>query len=93
MRNDGGPAFPIQKEMLSTKIEQGHLSEITTIPGMTLRDYFAAKAMQALIMKIELTVSKADCEHLHIEKWKAISKGAYKYADAMLEEKKLEEQS
>ena len=93
MRNNGGPAFPCKEFSHIVVVDGDYPQEVfTNAPGMTLRDYFAAKAMQALIMKIELTVSKADCEHFHIEKWKAISKGAYKYADAMLEEKKLEEQ-
>jgi len=38
-RDTGGPAFPI-KGPIMTSDEQ----------GMTLRDYFAAKAMQALII-------------------------------------------
>lgn len=37
-RDDGGPAFP-----LVTGIE-------SLYDGMSLRDYFAAKAMQALVM-------------------------------------------
>lgn len=43
-RNDGGPVFPC---------EQGHIPDgtwnQTFEPGMTLRDYFAAKAMQSLL--------------------------------------------
>jgi hypothetical protein len=35
--NDGGPAFPVE----NVHIWQGH--------GMSLRDYFAAKAMQGLV--------------------------------------------
>ena len=90
MRNDGGPAFPIQKEMLSTKIEQGHLSEITTIPGMTLRDYFAAKAMQGILSCFHEYREIADVTG---DKTEARAELAYKLADAMLEEKqKLEEQ-
>ena len=90
MRNNGGPAFPVQKEMLSTKIEQGHLSEITTIPGMTLRDYFAAKAMQGILSCFHEYQEIADVTG---DKTEARAKLAYKLADAMLEEKKLEEQS
>ena len=36
MNNDGGPAFPSEYTLPENQ-------------GMTLRDYFAAKAMQALI--------------------------------------------
>jgi hypothetical protein len=56
MINDGGPAFP----------RTGWPNET----GMTLRDYFAAKAMQALAQKYS---HEGD-----------ISRNAYKIADAML---------
>jgi hypothetical protein len=61
----GGPAFPlaIDKQVLHD--------------GMTLRDYFAAKAMQGLLagklQSVELKVIAGDC---------------YKMADAMLEVRK-----
>ena len=59
--NTGGPAFP-QK------------TDITlSYSGMTLRDYFAAKAMQALIA--------ANGGELHYQHGAA---DAYSYADAML---------
>lgn len=57
-KNDGGPAFPIG----STPEEWGN--------GMTLRDYFAAKAMQNYIGD-DYTPD-------------AIAKAAYEMADAML---------
>ena len=56
--NNGGPAFPIG----STPEEWGN--------GMTLRDYFAAKAMQNYI-----------CDDYTPD---AIAKTAYEMADAML---------
>lgn len=62
--NNGGPAFNDEPE----------------IPGidfrcMTLRDYFAAKAMQAIITK-----GVSDCEDLAI----IIATESYSMADAML---------
>jgi hypothetical protein len=59
------PAFP-------TKINTEHFSHPSTIynTGMTLRDYFAAKAMQTLVSK-----------HSHEGD---VSRNAYKIADAML---------
>lgn len=44
MINDGGPAFPLPVEDLQcrSRFESGY-------GGMTLRDYFAAKAMQGLL--------------------------------------------
>jgi hypothetical protein len=38
----GGPAFPCEWDYINSKREAAN--------GMTLRDYFAAKAMQALII-------------------------------------------
>lgn len=65
-RNDGGPAFPT---------EQGHTPEglwnQTYDPGMTLRDYFAAKAMQGVLSRGIYSANQA-------------SDLAYWYADAML---------
>ena len=63
MNNDtGGPAFPVLHWISgeSTGAEE----------GMTLRDYFAAKAMQAMAQKYS---HEGD-----------VSRNAYKIADAML---------
>ena len=62
--NTGGPAFP------STMTD-----DTLHVPGMTLRDYFAAKALQGLV------VSEAGLT------FKAVAEDAYKYADAMLAER------
>lgn len=43
--------------------------------GMTLRDYFAAKAMQGIISALEFEYMNDD----------ALAKSAYRVADAMLE--------
>jgi hypothetical protein len=42
---DGGPAFPFTAECDETAFNQ------VLSTGMTLRDYFAAKAMQALLQR------------------------------------------
>jgi hypothetical protein len=51
--------------------------------GLTMRDYFAAQAMQAIITKFPL---------LQIDESKkvetSVALGAYKYADAMMEVRK-----
>jgi hypothetical protein len=63
-KETGGPAFPI-KGPIMTSDEQ----------GMTLRDYFAAKAMQGLF-----SCGKAHDEHTaHVT-----AKASYLLADAML---------
>lgn len=61
-KNNGGPAFP-------TAADNGHS---TNQDGMTLRDYFAAKAMNGYI--------SARAEGSMDE----IAEYSYKYADAML---------
>ena len=48
------------------------------VEGMTLRDYFAAKAMQALLAKTGWS------------DFKDITRGAYVIADAMLKEREIE---
>ena len=63
MSNTGGPAFP----------HENHLSH----RGMTLRDYFAAKAMQAILIAKYPITKEPNAEH-------AIAKAAYQGADAML---------
>ena len=62
MINDGGPAFPSEYTLPENQ-------------GMTLRDYFAAKAMQGLF-----SCGKAHDEHTaHVT-----AKASYLMADAML---------
>ena len=64
--NTGGPAFPVP-----SLVHNGHISH-----GMTLRDYFAAKAMQAI------TPSFANENILNPAE--VIADKAYALADAML---------
>ena len=63
-KNDGGPAFP----------ERGSRGIATGGEGMSMRDYFAAKAMQGIL-------SNPDGIGFPDEK---IAKDAYWMADAML---------
>ena len=62
----GGPAFPV----VTT-----HESYVSA-EGMTLRDYFAAKAMQALLANADSFMG-----------WDTIPADAYEMADAMLKAK------
>lgn len=66
--NDGGPAFP--EVPGECNVYQGK-------PGMTLRDYFAAKAMQAFITRVQHDMGAGMQDKL-IARW------AYETADAML---------
>lgn len=69
--NDGGPAFPTESE--------GQTGNSTwRFEGMTLRDYFAAAALQGLIA----TIPGPGCAE-----WTYYSEAAYKIADAMLAER------
>ena len=64
-KETGGPAFPIKGPVMSSD-EQ----------GMTLRDYFAARAMQGFVDEVGCNSD---------QKWfDEIAEGAYKVADAML---------
>lgn len=67
----GGPAFPVPSNTLQT------LPEKTLLSGMTLRDYFAAKAVQSVLL--DLTSSEWD--------YASIAMAAYEVADAMLVER------
>jgi hypothetical protein len=60
MSKDGGPAFPVPD------IDGGKVCE-----GMTLRDYFAAKALQGILNDADVF-------------WDKAAPLAYQYADAML---------
>lgn len=63
-KNNGGPAFPVMRDDVAQNDAWG---------GMTLRDYFAAKAMQGF----------AACEEQY-SNLDTMAKAAYSYADAMI---------
>ena len=77
MSNDtGGAAFPTSNYQKIVPISTGY-SE-----GMTLRDYFAAKAMQGIC------ASRDEAGVLIAHGYEWIASEAYKIADAMLEARK-----
>lgn len=74
-RDTGGPAFPIQS--VSQNQSTGEtVTHQAYESGMTLRDYFAAKAMQGLIAQSMGTALGSDP--------KFAAEYAYATADAML---------
>jgi hypothetical protein len=86
MKDDGGSAFPVAHQILDANHEHFKLG----CKGMTLRDYFAAKAMQAILTK--LPIVDQDGEFGVIVKDKIaynndIANSAYSIADAMLDER------
>ena len=70
-KETGGTAFPVEN--------------LTYHPGMTLRDYFAAKAMHAILRHYDVVVSFEEDEVNDPEGMPSlIAKDAYIMADAML---------
>lgn len=55
--------------------------------GMTLRDYFAAKAMQALMTNDRVSQEFNEMYQEGKDMMAAMAKGAYNIADAMLKER------
>lgn len=66
--NDGGPAFPLP-------LGSANMAEPSESGGMTLRDYFAAKAMAAYL---------PECGKASMSR---VAQAAYEMADAMLEQR------
>lgn len=75
MSKDGGSAFPLPLGTMNA-------AEPEQSGGMTLRDYFAARAMQGLMGRVWGEDGKPPENILEI--W---AKSAYKMADAMLAER------
>jgi len=77
--NDGGPAFPAldASQNLATGETTVHQAFYS---GMTLRDYFAARALQALLRNVRTSV----------DVWAVdpIAQNSYAMADAMLRARK-----
>lgn len=72
---DGGSAFPMQMPIDSNGNPTG-----ASVIGMSLRDYFAAKAMQAIMYKPKAgSISEEELSNM-----------AYRYADAMLKQREVD---
>jgi hypothetical protein len=81
--NDGGAAFPRYEWI-------GEVGQMLAVGGMSLRDYFAAKAMQGMLSvpDDQRYGDRAD-KSLSVEEWQAwcvtgMAEHAYRVADAML---------
>ena len=72
---DGGPAFPRAGFLSEIKTPEQVIAQYENKPqqGMTLRDYFAAKAMAA-----------SRSRNSSYATWKDLAEDAYEIADAML---------
>lgn len=73
---DGGPAFPQSDQHCSDSAYPAGGLE----PGMSLRDYFAAKAMNGFLSHDNLDIAKTT--------WEGLAEDAFALADAMLAERK-----
>ena len=74
--NTGGPAFPRSESLRYSEYITG---------GMTLRDYFAAKAMQGILESaIDWLPTGKEPDLSSLEIFKDLSNDAYAIADAML---------
>ncbi len=77
MRDDGNAAFPVPES-----------SQHAAWPGMSLRDYFAAAALQGMCANEDVVArmrSTGDAEH--IDPQVLLATAAYGAADAMLQER------
>lgn len=81
--NDGGPAFPVPIAGCTDGSVYNTLEQSAgELGGMTLRDYLAAKAMQALLHPQHfVALSELSQGESHVAR---IAKEAYWTADAML---------
>lgn len=75
MKDDGGPAFPLMDVSQNTATGET-VSHQYCYTGMALRDFFAAKAMQALVSQ--------PFDHLTDRELAQIPYTSYEMADAML---------
>lgn len=76
MSETGGPAFPHVADLVQHLPNGGIATRAITSGGMTLRDYFAAKAMQAFLINRKPHELDEPCSN-----W---ADDAYEIADAML---------
>ena len=83
--NTGGPAFPQDYEHTKVLVQMQQVGDISAkdlqklskqLAGMTLRDYFAAKAMQSAFSEGTFTFTRED--------YLRLARVAYAMADEML---------
>jgi hypothetical protein len=81
MSDDGGPAFPADERHVVVDPVTHRICKLNYI-GMSMRDYFAAKAMAAIVVGVSRP------EIADIPDNASIAAVAYALADAMLNERK-----
>lgn len=86
-KDTGGPAFPGKQKALVIQAEHREIASQYEIEhnGMTLRDYFAAKAMSIVMPPVLEEIRKRNISEADVAKLKQVSADAcYGMADAML---------
>ena len=84
----GGPVYPGKAMDVFEMNERGQLQMVYS-SGITLRDYFAAKAMQAMYANPKLVAESATRMGFAEEDFAScLAMGAYGMADAMLKARK-----
>lgn len=83
-KSDGGPAFP-EQFACSEGVEIHYGSKVGADPGMSLRDYFAAKAINLFSMDEEAVTLWMSGKQAPIHDY--VAKFCYQLADAMLAER------
>ena len=80
---NGGPAFPCMEQ--AWLVDQSGNSPPVSVPsqcnGMSLRDYFAAKAMEGVVFELTRSINRATFSEGWDDK---IAQQSYRVADAML---------
>ncbi|MGV6875872.1 hypothetical protein ACUSIJ_24705 [Pseudochelatococcus sp. B33] len=76
-KDNGGPAFPLVKQKIGY-----HADVVKADEGISVRDYFAAKALQALVTA-DAPSGFGTFEELLLH----YATTSYQYADAMLKER------
>jgi hypothetical protein len=76
--NDGGPAFPCEEQIRCN----GEVCDIRKFTGVTIRDYFAAAALQGFCANQHSCPTKN-------EHFKNLADDSYKAADAMIKSREV----
>lgn len=84
-----GPAFPFILDVQAGAFDPMHGRTVDApqrhvFPGMTLRDYFAAKAMFVAFSELSRQVGEGELSGFG---WDSVASNAYRIADAMLTER------
>jgi hypothetical protein len=83
-KENGGPAFarPFSKNGEFSDSQQNRSQE-----GMSLRDYFAAKALPAILQSDLMVAATRAAKARGLSPEQAVAMAAYEMADAMLQER------